>query len=561
MLAGVLCLSACLKNYESPEVTALRNARADEIRANAELIRAQTAVENARVAYVNAQTAYENALAATEAARQALIVAETETEKARAAEALAQAQIAQAQAEAALQQAQYEQELAALQQQIDMLLLQQQLADAITDGQIEANDNLLRVLDQYNDARADLLDMLLDEADLEAAIEQLEAIIENPAEAEAYMEELKTKAQKDIAEWETEIARTQKEIEGISKYQTMTEDELFEAQQKARLALIDANTDYQTKYQAEIDAINAFWDARNAVFNNTVYYNLFSDYSTFRNYCYMYAGGINSRWNAEKNYYEYYYINGEAKEVVIWTGYSWMYADQIRYPEAEGGVYEGTVYEWNNPSIKFNGLTVDEKAIEALYKEKRKPYEDDLAAAKAADPADETWVKAATEALADYDAEYEVVAANLKDLAAAKTGFDATVKKAEDAYLAYFEAWKARIDAEQVQVDAQADYNAAMAADTYVDVYGNTRDVASTIANLEDYIEWCEEQIADIEEDLAYDLDSVETFLASLPTYLVQLQEELTELQNRIAIQVKVVDDLEAQLEAMLGAMDAGAEE
>ena len=62
VLIGAIALSSCVKNVESPEVTALRNARADEIRALAEYHRAEaaaaTTLANAQAALDQAQAAY-----------------------------------------------------------------------------------------------------------------------------------------------------------------------------------------------------------------------------------------------------------------------------------------------------------------------------------------------------------------------------------------------------------------------------------------------------------------------------------------------------------------------
>ena len=85
VLIGAIALSSCVKNVESPEVTALRNARADEIRALAEYHRAEAA----------AATTLANAQAALDQAQAAYIAAQTQTEQANAASAKAQAELLQ----------------------------------------------------------------------------------------------------------------------------------------------------------------------------------------------------------------------------------------------------------------------------------------------------------------------------------------------------------------------------------------------------------------------------------------------------------------------------------
>ena len=206
VLTGLLCLSACVKNVESPEVTALRNARADEIRANAELLRANADVQKAQAEYLKAQAAYQQA-------RVAYVAAETEYEKALAAEKLAQAEQAKVNAKYAI-------ELAEINHQVQMLTAQQNLANAIAQGKLNANANLLTLVNQYSTASNTLFNLktqyqaALDAiADYEEQIEDLEAGLTDPEETKA----------KNIANWQAQIARLKKQLEAIKAYQTASE--------------------------------------------------------------------------------------------------------------------------------------------------------------------------------------------------------------------------------------------------------------------------------------------------------------------------------------------------
>lgn len=560
-LAGILCLSACVKNVESPEVTALRNARADEIRANAELLRAnaelakaQAAVENANVAYVNAQTAYQNALAATEAARKAFLEAQTETEKANAAAALAEAQAAQAEAELALQQAEYEKELAEAQHELDLLDMQQQLADAIAQAGLTANNNLLNLVNQYNNASNQLWnykDQVTNHenniANWQKQIADLQAGIVDPEEVNA----------ENIATWQAEIARLQKQIEAIKAYQTASPDELQDKLNDARIVLMQAQTDFQKKLEAENEANNAYWDQRNRVYDNTVYYKYVYNYWQYiRQYAYNMPCnpfGIASQYNDKEENWEYGFWTPDAdpKFVVLWNNFGWKYAEGEDYPAAKDGILP-SVSEWIQPSISAKGGVLSEEGFKALYAAGKKPLEEALAAAKALDPADPAAVEAATLNLTQFEEEWAELNENIKTALDSKAAFDAEVKKAEEAYAAWITASKARIDAEIVRNDAQIEFNAIQTNLTYYDEYGAARDVnaeiewrENQIENLENQIEWAIEISENNNENIADQIEILERNISLA-------EERIAELQDRIAVQEKVVADLKAQLEAAL---------
>ena len=546
VLIGAIALSSCVKNVESPEVTALRNARADEIRALAEYHRAEAA----------AATTLANAQAALDQAQAAYIAAQTQTEQANAASAKAQAELD-------LQRAQYEKELAELQYQIQLLQLQQELAAAVVAGQIEANDNLLEVLAQYNIARSDLVDLVAELEDDEFMLAFLKEIVES-VDPTVYIEELNKKAQENIAKKEAAIARVQKELDAINAYRTFTPDQLKDKELAARLALIDANTKFEQASDNESKAWTAFIESRYAITNTTVYYELCNRQvslgsSELRSFLNKYSTGLYFQNNPETGARECYVVNSESKKVVIFNWAIEEYADAERYPEAKDGIYEGDVSAWINPSWTYFAPGIDAANLEAMYNEWRKPLAKAVEDAKAEDPVDETKVENAQKALDAIDDDYAKVTAVLTEMAAVKPAFDATVKKAEDTYLEYVKREKAYYDAQQVKIDAQAEYDAIQNLLYYVDEYGNQVEVEEKIAELEDEIEDLQEDIFEIQAELMEDTIDVQQMVQRMKAQIARLETEVAELKDQVAIQQKVVADLKAQLEAMLNGINGGA--
>ena len=541
VLIGAIALSSCVKNVESPEVTALRNARVDEMRANAELLRANADAQKAQAEYLKAQAAYQQA-------RVAYVAAETEYEKALAAEKLAQAELAKVNAKNQM-------ELAEINHQIAMLLAQQNLANSIAQGKLNANANLLTLVNQYSMASNTLYNLKGQAQDARDAIDDYKEQIEDLKAGLIDPEQAKAK---NIANWEAQIARLEKKLEAIKAYQTASPKELQDKFEAARVALIQAQTDYQQKFQKENKAWNTFWDQKNTnIPNNTVYYDyVFGDSWYIEDYvndAFYNPLGLTIRYNTKKGVNEYGFMTTDAEPefVLLWEDNDWEYADWEEYPAAKDGIYP--IYSelvW--PSISFLGGNLSTEGFEALYKAAKKHYEDAVAAAKALDPADPDAVEDAEEDLADFEEGWEELNANIKTAMDAKPAFDAEVKKAVDAYAAYVTAQKERIDAQIVRDAAQDEFNAIETTLYYYDETGTPRNIATEIANLENQIKQLKDNI---DNTITYTGDQIEI----LEGLIAQQQELLAELETQIAVQEKVVADLAAQLEEALKQAEAAA--
>ncbi|MBO7575590.1 MAG: hypothetical protein J6S99_07280 [Bacteroidales bacterium] len=469
-----------------------------------------------------------------------------------------------AQAELDLQRAQYAKELAELRYQIQLLQLQQELAAAVVAGQIEANDNLLDVLAQYNIARTYLVDLVAELEDDEFMLAFLKEIVES-VDPTAYIEELNKAAQEKITKKEAAIARVQKELDAINAYRTFTPDQLKDKELAARLALIDANTKFEQATENKNKANTAFWESVNAIEETTVYYQLYMDQvfmgssSELLSFFNKYSTGLMSKINTERGVVEWYVVNSESKQVVIYNFPNTKYAESERYPEAKDGIYEGDVSTMISPSWTYIAPIINAENVEAMYNEWRKPLAKAVEDAEAEDPVDETKVENAQKALDAIDDDYAKVTAVLTEMAAAKPAFDATVKKAEDTYLEYVKRQKSYIDALQVKIDAQAEYDAIQNLLYYVDEYGDLVEVEEKIAELEDEIEDLQDDILWIQRDLIEDTIDVQLMVQQMEAQIARLETEVAELKDEVAIQQKVVADLKAQLDAMLDGINGGA--
>lgn len=171
LLCGALCLVGCLKNEESPSVTQVRNAKANELNAQADLLKAQA----------NAQTV----LAAAEAK---LKEAQAELAKANAALVKAQAQYEEVRAEllgveVKLQLVKVDEEKVELQKkqaELEILLAQVEAAKA------EAEADVQRWVNELNQLKA--------AAEVQAINAQLQLL-----QAQKAMEEYMAKAEADKA--------------------------------------------------------------------------------------------------------------------------------------------------------------------------------------------------------------------------------------------------------------------------------------------------------------------------------------------------------------------------
>lgn len=170
LLLGALTLNSCVDNVESDSVKSVRQAKAEQLKAKADLDKANAeaalidantakAAAEALAEYNKAQAALANARAEKEKAEAALANAQAESERAAAAQAAEQAKIDLEEAQAKLDL--YKQEVAKLAAQYEAELYKQQLAalkakkdyeDAVKNAEKEEIATLMKAYQDAADA-------------------------------------------------------------------------------------------------------------------------------------------------------------------------------------------------------------------------------------------------------------------------------------------------------------------------------------------------------------------------------------------------------------------------
>lgn len=202
---GAIALNSCVDDKESASVTAIRNAKVEQLKAMAE---ATTLNAQATLALTNAQVAAQQALAAYHQAQAAQLEAQTEKEKELAA---VEVQEAQARLQATL--ASYEKEIA--QSKYWQFNYEKQLADLKKDVDAEAARELDELIDKFNTASKNLISAKRTLARDNASLIKLQA----------GLEDMSTTINKSIqdkedenAEKKVEIANQQAIIDTYEKY-------------------------------------------------------------------------------------------------------------------------------------------------------------------------------------------------------------------------------------------------------------------------------------------------------------------------------------------------------
>lgn len=186
VLLGALSLGACVDDNESASVTAVRDAKTEQLKAAANLANAQAEAEliraNAEAALLAAQAEYEKAKAAAEQAT----ADQREFELKKAQEAYAM-----------------ELEKIKLEAQFELMKLQDQIADYKKDRLEGEYTRIDRLYDIYYQELTDLNGKKADLIDKQATLAKLEADVISAAEWNKYNT---LQSQRNIAKYEAQIA-------------------------------------------------------------------------------------------------------------------------------------------------------------------------------------------------------------------------------------------------------------------------------------------------------------------------------------------------------------------
>ena len=561
VLIGAIALSSCVKNVESPEVTALRNARVDEMRAAAEYSRALAAGETTRAA---AQAAYDNA-------RAAYVAAQTETEKARTEQEKAQAKQQMAWAEQQMAQALAQMETDKIQNQIDLLQKQQQLNTELKKMNTQQAAYISQLMNDYVTYNGQLSTAQSNYLNAQNTLAKLEARTVDPNDV----------VRENISNWETEIAVWQAELDAIDEYLDEDVETLKAKRDELRIAYNDAlrvQKDKQTAYQ---NALNKKNDQINHINADVKYIPMWNDafnYGTMTVQNFItkyisftlkdgYGGVVKNQWNEEAKeahnfylweaYYEVKPATGTvADKVILWTSGTENqldYKNTFDYPEAVDGVYPDGHMTYS--IAHYIPAAVYDANIKKIYDAAKASIQ---AAIDAAVEAEDVATKEAKEAeLKTLEEDWKEAEDVLKELAEAKKGYAAEVKTFDELYAAYIQADKERWDANKACTKAQTEFNAintilTQAYQVQENTYWTYWTIEDRINNLKNSIATNEQLIQTAKETIANNDANYENQIAAAKANVERLKEQVDALQ-------KVVDILKKQLEDALKEVENGA--
>ena len=520
-LLGALVASqvftSCVDNEESPSVTQLRGAKAEQLKAAAALAQAQAAAEttlaNAEAALKAAQAEYQNALAE---AKKAETANQEEMTK-------------QAQERFAL-------EIAQLEAQTEMYLLQYQASIQNYKNQLEdAEYNRFNQLySRYLNELDELIDMQRQLVNDKNQLARLEA---NVISQEAWNQYYIKNQERNIAVYEAQIALLKDPA-----YAALDEQDIYAKYVVAR-----------KEADLAITAFNASEACSNLVATSNALEEMLNLNDELRN--------IVSELNGQYSVLSYNY------DLVDFG----VYNDDI--------TYNNKSYTWHGTTVYMKNIRIDEtQKLQATryYESNVKNYAEQLGKSDdtkdkntaygrlAAANADMTTAKAmpettdaekaakeqaiqnaeyaiaeATDNLADYQRRYDNAAEKLADFNEVLATFDVEqANKVGETLLAAIEANEAADEAYEEAKEAVDEKSNA--ANALWNLYVNASiDVEQQIKSLEASILDCK---ANIEE---YKVNSAEQTLANA-------KEDIANLEAKIAVQEKVVADAKAAVDAYL---------
>ena len=294
-LIGALVASpiftSCVDDEESPSVTAIRNAKAAELKSIAALkkaeAQAQATLDAANIALKAAQA--DAQLAAAKLAEAEAALEETRNEAAAAALLVqkkeAEKQLAAIQAEMEKQEILIQKAL--LEAQADLLYAKQELDEATQGYDANQKAELQALANAYSTAVNELLTAKQDLMSLESTL----------AYYETGLVDAKAGLEKTIASYEQQIERSKIFIEAYKKYPYYVED--LDA---LKADYTEANAAQGLAYDKYVVANNAYWEARNEANDNEELKALKDAVTDGHFFAFVQSGDL---WDAENEQYDY----------------------------------------------------------------------------------------------------------------------------------------------------------------------------------------------------------------------------------------------------------------
>ncbi len=430
-LVGILGFGSCVDNNESPSVTNIREAKAEQLKALAavENANAQAALiaanaeakaKEAQAAYFEAQAAYQQAMADYQAAQ-------TEQAKANAEKAIAEAEVAKQRAANELQKLAGELEIALLQQKTELLNAQTAYETAIQNNDRVVKAKLTNLLNAYKNAQDALFEAQKTLAQDQIELARLKAGLLSGAEG--YQFQI-AQANKQINKWQKENLDMQAYIDTWKSYTREEAQEVIDKAYQEKLAL---EKDKKAATQKVVEATNTQTLAQNTL-NNSDYMKAAKELLPNSKYEIKTFGSVQVKWIGEGVYGVPQEARGKYCAYVPVT--KWLYNDYTGY-------YEETVVEESYIPL-FSDAEPDQEWIE--YNLVSYPSENGV-------------VSVAKIPYDVYSSYYDLVSGSVaKFIAAVQESQKSTESWLENAAENYDEAVKA-------QAEAQAAYDKSVAAE------------------------------------------------------------------------------------------------
>ena len=527
-LVGALVASpvftSCVDDSESASVTALRGAKAEQLKSIAALnnakAQAETTLAQAEAALKAAEAEYKNALAEAEKAEAANIEEMTK----------------QAQERFAL-------EIAKLEAQTEMYLLQYQASIQDYKNQLEdAEYNRFNELySRYLDELDELIAMQRQLVNDKNQLARLEA---NVISQEAWNQYNIKNQERNIATYEAQIALLKDPA-----YTALNEQDIYAkyrvASKEADLAIKAFNaSEACSNLVATSNALEEMLNLNNELQN--IVYELNGQYSVLSyNYDYVDFGVYNDDINYNNKYYTWSGSTRYMKNIRIDETQK---LQSIRYYESEVKFYAEQLGKSDDTKDKNTAYGRLAAANADMTTAKAMPETTDAekAAKEQAIQNAEYAIAQATDDLANYQRWYNEAVEQQTKFNEALAEFDVELaNKVGETLLAAIEANEAADEAyEEAKEAVDEKYNAA---DALWNLYANASiDVEQQIKNLEANILSCKTNIE------GYKVNSAEQTLANA-------KEDIANLEAKIAVQEKVVADAKAAVDAYLATEEEAA--
>ena len=517
VLLGALSLGACVDDNESQSVTDLRGAKAEQLRAAAELDRAKAAAEEV--------------LAAAQAD---FLAAKAEFERAQAAESEQRAE--EAAARFAIEIQQLEAKL-----QLTLLDLQNRIADAEREIVNDQNTQINTLFAAYKTAMNDLIWYNSELSKTQASIAYLQAGVE-------YGKSFAATQVYNANHW---IAYYTAQIETLKDpaYTNMDDEEMYAQWQaaytKLTLAQQEINANEGAALKAAGDAVKAAWDNYDMdpvdALDKLIQTEYITNEGGYQIYTIVERSTVipNVQYAATIDGYTYYYLGtlcnnfriGQENKLIV----DKYFADIVETPATwlgkETDAAAGTA--WGNYNVAEKALADANAMPETTDAEK-------TAKATAVETATKDFAKA-QDALAAAQIDYDNAVAKQKAYTDAFAAIDldalnAAAAKVEEAVDAQTLAAETYQEANNGMSELSAEVDALRA------LYYNATNINEQIANAQERLDYYEQELVKYSPDGTYLTENYEINLE-------EANQKIENLKEQIEIQKKIVDAAKAALD------------